>query len=185
MMDLALPLACGVAGAVVGTMARIPNGTLLGPIVAVAALQLAGGYTVTTAEPLAIAGQLLIGAAIGSSLDGRILASFRRIAVPGAVAVTGMLAGGALVGVLFLNLTDIPPAAALFGAMPGGASEMAAATLAFGPDGATVVAIHLTRSIVLIAVLPVVLTSILKALEHRAATLAERTTDASREGRNR
>ena len=156
MNDLLLILSVGAAGSLLGGLLRIPGGTMLGGLVAVAALRLSG-----IAQPLggewSLAGQVLIGAAVGSSLDREVLGTFRQVLVPGVLAVLATLAGGVAVGAMLMATTDLGPTVAFFGAAPGGMSEMTAAAVALGASGPVVAAMHLVRIVAVLAILPVLL----------------------------
>lgn len=157
MVDLLLILVIGGLGSVLGGVLRIPGGTMLGGLITVAALRLSG----LAPEPLggewSIAGQILVGAAVGSSLDRSVLATFSKVVLPGVVAVGATMLGGVTVGALLMLTTDLGPAVAFFGAAPGGMSEMTAAAVALGASGPLVASMHLVRIITVLAILPTIL----------------------------
>lgn len=168
-MDIVPIVAVGIAGAALASLLRVPNGALLGPIAAVAALHAASNLAPPGLGPVTIAGQLLIGTAVGVGVRTETLRAFRAVIVPGLLAVGGMLVSGAIVAVILLNFTDLPRSAALLGAMPGGATEMAATAIGLGADGAAVVAVHLTRSVVILALLPLAMHPLVTLITPRSA----------------
>lgn len=157
MDSLVVILIVGAAGCLLGGLLHIPGGTMLGGLIAVAALRLSSIAPEPLGNEWSLAGQILIGAAVGSSLDRRVLATFRQILVPGVVAVVATLTGGVAVGTLLMATTNLGPTVAFFGAAPGGMSEMTAAAVALGASGPVVAAMHLVRIIAVLAVLPALL----------------------------
>lgn len=168
MTDLLLVLVVGGLGSVAGGVLRIPGGTMLGGLVTVAALRLSGLAHEPLGDEWSVAGQLLVGAAVGSSLDRSVLATFGRVIVPGIVAVGATMVGGVGVGAALMLTTDLGPTVAFFGAAPGGMSEMTAAAVALGASGPLVASMHLIRIMVVLAVLPTIL--------HRATRSERRST---------
>lgn len=157
MTDLLLILVVGGCGSGLGGVLRIPGGTMLGGLVAVAALRLSGLAPAPLGGEWSIAGQVLVGAAVGSALDRSVLATFSKVILPGIVAVTATMLGGVAVGGLLMLTTDLGPAAAFFGAAPGGMSEMTAAAVALGASGPLVASMHLVRILAVLAILPTIL----------------------------
>ncbi len=152
-----LVLGVGVAGALTGHFLRLPFGTLLGAFVAVAAFELGTGLEVQLDSSWQLVAQVLIGAAIGAKLRPRALRAFRRIVVPGLVAVLLTVLTGVGLGWLLVVVTDVDPRTALFGLMPGGVGEMTAASAALGGEASLVALMHLARLLVVLAVLPLFL----------------------------
>ena len=78
-------LAVGLAGGLAGRALRVPGGSLLGAMVAVGALQLTSATTLQISPAWALLGQILVGSVIGSTIDPKMLRSFRRVLVPASI----------------------------------------------------------------------------------------------------
>lgn len=156
-MELVLTLLIGAFGGIIGRLARIPGGSLLGAMVAVASVQLIFAGPLKLSPQWAVAGQVLVGAAIGSTMDRRMIASFRQVLLPGSLAVVGMLAGGVIAGATFTVLGFADPITALFGLSPGGFAEMTAAAITLGASGPLVASMHVVRVVMVLVLLPMLL----------------------------
>jgi membrane AbrB-like protein len=163
MTDTIVVLAVGAAGGIAGARLRIPGGSLIGAMAAVGAVQLLSAVQLSIAPFWATLGQLLVGAVIGSSIDRRMLTEFRRVLVPGTLAVTSMVGGGLLIGTGFTVLGFADPLTSLFGLAPGGFAEMTAAAIALGANGPLVATIHLVRVVAVLVFLPILLGSITRS----------------------
>lgn len=168
MIDTVVVLAIGAFGGLLGSGLRIPGGSMLGAMGAVGALQL------TSASPFAIGpqwgllGQLLIGAVIGSTLDRRMIRSFRSVLVPGLFAVATTVLSGMLIGVTVALLGLADPLVALFGLAPGGFAEMTAAAISLGASGPLVASMHLVRVVAVLVLLPLLLRPLARRAVERA-----------------
>jgi len=157
MTDTILVLAIGALGGLAGRVFRLPGGSMLGAIAAVGALQLTATTHLEIGSQWGTVGQILVGAVIGSTLDRRMIRSFRSVLLPGLFAVATMILGGVLIGVSFALLGFVDPLTALFGMAPGGFAEMTAAAIALGASGPLVASMHLVRSTAVLVLLPLIL----------------------------
>jgi membrane AbrB-like protein len=155
--DTIVVLAIGLAGGLVGYRLRIPGGSLLGAMAAVGAVQLSRATPLRIDPVWAVLGQVLVGAVIGSTMDRRMLGSFRKVLVPGVVAVASMALAGVVIGTTFALLGFADPLTSLFGLAPGGFAEMTAAAISLGANGPLVATIHVVRVIAVIVLLPLIL----------------------------
>jgi hypothetical protein len=153
-------LAAGLGGGLAGRALRVPGGSLLGAMVAVGTVQLSSATTLQISPVWALLGQILVGSAIGSTIDPQMLRSFRRVLVPASIAVAATVLSGVLIGVTFAVLGFAAPLTALFGLAPGGFAEMTAAAVALGASGPLVATMHLVRVVAVIVLLPVILRTI-------------------------
>lgn len=157
MTDTLLVLAIGAAGGLLGGGIRMPGGSMLGAMAAVAVLQLTSPARLDIAPQWGIVGQILVGGVIGSTLDRHMVASFRSVLVPGVVAVASTLVAGVLIGSAFALLGFADPLTSLFGLAPGGMAEMTAAAISLGASGPLVASMHVLRVVAVIVVLPLFL----------------------------
>ena len=157
MTDTILVLAIGALGGVAGRLLRIPGGSMLGAMAAVGAVQLTATTPLQIGAQWGTLGQLLVGAVIGSTLDRRMIKSFRGVLLPGLFTVATMVLSGLLIGVSFALLGLLDPLTALFGMAPGGFTEMTAAAIALGASGPLVASMHLVRVVAVSVLLPLLL----------------------------
>jgi membrane AbrB-like protein len=176
MTDTFVALAVGAVGGLVGRALRIPGGSMLGAMVTVGAMQLTRTTPLQIGSYWAIIGQLLVGAVIGSTLDRRMIRSFRHVLLPGLFAVLTMILSGLLIGVSFAALGFVEPLTALFGMAPGGFAEMTAAAIALGASGPLVASMHLVRTTTVLVLLPLLLRPMARRAAERAADPVEPTT---------
>lgn len=173
MSDTVIVLALGAVGGLLGSSLKIPGGSMLGAMGAVGAVQLTAASPMQVAPQWGILGQLLVGAVIGSTLDRRMVRSFRSVLLPGVFAVGSMVLSGIVIGVSFalLGLTD--PLTALFGLAPGGFAEMTAAAISLGASGPLVASMHLVRVVAVLVLLPLLLRPLARHGVRRDARASE------------
>ena len=169
MTDTILVLAIGAIGGLAGRLLRIPGGSMLGAMAAVGAVQLTATTPLQIGAQWGTLGQLLVGAVIGSTLDRRMIRSFRSVLLPGLFTVAVMVLSGLLIGVTFALLGFLEPLTALFGMAPGGFSEMTAAAIALGASGPLVASMHLVRVVAVSVFLPLILGPLARRAVEREA----------------
>jgi hypothetical protein len=101
-----------------------------------------------------VAGQLLVGSAVGSMVGKNFFASVRSVSGPGAAVVLPIIAVGAGAGVLLAVTGVLEPTPAVLGSVPGGVGEMVAATAGLGGNSGLVAGMHLIRLVVVLLTLP-------------------------------
>lgn len=143
--DLAVLLACGVAGALAGKLLRLPAYGLLGPMVASAAAHLAGLVQGAPPVMLVAAAQLVIGATVGCRFNGVSVAAFLWTVLTG-LGLTLLMLLAALLFALGLGwLTGLPAPLVILAYMPGGITEMSVIALSLTDDPAFVATHHIVR----------------------------------------
>jgi membrane AbrB-like protein len=172
-IDTFLILGVGAAGAALGMATRLPSGAMLGALASVAVFQLINQGALSLDAGWSTGAQILIGAVLGSSLDRRSIGVFRKILVPGVLAVSAMLLAGLAVGLAIALLGVTDPATALFGMAPGGVAEMSAAAISLGAAGPIVVMMHTVRILAVTALLPF----LLRPLSRRAGRRSDAAAD--------
>jgi membrane AbrB-like protein len=149
-------LLVGLAGGLVAHRTKMPGGTLLGAMLATAALSLAAPGSPPLPESLRSLALVLLGIHAGSSVDRLVLARVRRV-LPVAWGMMLLLIGTSVVlGWLLYSRSgrDVRPATVMLGIMPGGASGLAAAAYNLGADAPTVASLHMMRQIIVFGLLP-------------------------------
>ena len=153
-LELLLLLCLGCAGAAIGRQLHLPMWPLTGSILGAATIHLLGFGAAVTPAWLALAGQLLVGCAVGSTVGRALFTTFRRISRPGAVVVVSILGVGAAGGAGLALAELLEPTPALLGSIPGGVGEMVAAAAGLGADSALVAGMHLIRLLLVLSALP-------------------------------
>jgi membrane AbrB-like protein len=155
--QLLLLLVLGGTGSAVGRLLRLPMWPLTGAILGAGTYHLLGFGATTTPAWLSLAGQLLVGCAVGSAVGRDLFTAVRRVTAPGAVVVVSIIGLGAAGGVTFALAGLLEPTPALLGSIPGGVGEMVAAAAGLGADSALVAGMHLVRLFLVLSILPWVL----------------------------
>lgn len=157
-MDMLLTLAVGLAGGLLGIWLRLPAGALMGSMIAVALLGLAGGVdTQPVPQIFRDIAKILIGTVVGSTITLATLQEIRHVALPALLIMLFMIGAGLLAGWLLSLMTRIDIATALFAAAPGGSAEMTAASEDMRADARLVAALQAVRIVMVILIVPALL----------------------------
>lgn len=165
-LDLGILALCGAVGFVLARLAKVPAAAVVGPMLASAAVHLAGLTKASPPIELVSAAQVAVGAAIGARFAGTDLRLVAQTLVQSVgatailVAVTLLFAGG-----LGFAL-DLDSRALVLAFAPGGLAEMSLIAIALGADAAFVATHHIVR-IVLIVVLAPAAFRTMRTLEER------------------
>ena len=154
--DAALIAAAAALSYILARRLRIPAAEIVGPLIASAAIHLAG---VTAAAPpgwMVIAAQIVMGTTVGSMFSGTDL-QFIKTALAGALGATCVLISTALAGAALVHAASgISPAALVLSYVPGGVAEMSLMAVAMSAEVAFVSTHHLLRmSFVMMAAVPI------------------------------
>jgi membrane AbrB-like protein len=152
--DLALLLACALAGTWAGTWLRLPAASLFGPMVLSAAVHLAGIVALPPPSLLVIAAQVAIGTILGCRFAGSRLSQIGRDVALGAAATAAMLVVTIAFAALTAMLTTTGASQALLAFSPGGLAEMSLLALAMGGDVAYVATLHIVRIVIVLLSVP-------------------------------
>ena len=153
----------GATGAYLGYRLPVPAGVLLGTLVAVGAVSIAGpslGLPQVPVPPGATPVlQILLGTMVGLRMDRDALRSGLHALVPASLLAVAITAVAVVSALLATALTSIDVVTALFAAAPGGLTEMTTTSMAFGADAVGVAALQLARVLLAIAIVEVLLKS--------------------------
>jgi membrane AbrB-like protein len=141
---------------------HLPGAWLFAPLAVSAFFAVRGWYAVKLPNPLYIAGQAMIGTALGAGFSGKTLSVIPQHAGIFTFAVVFILLASLLNGWLLSRFTKLDPATSFLGTMPGGAGAMAAMSDSLGADTRLVTAIQYVRLLIILASLAVA-AAILKA----------------------
>lgn len=154
--DIAILVACGVAGALGATRLRLPAGALLGPMLLSGGVHLAGWTSSAPPGGLVVAAQVVLGTVMGCRFAGVSPREVGRALVLSAAA-TGMALALALVFAAALHLAmGLRADQVLLAYAPGGLSEMSLVALATGAEVAFVALHHVVRIVLVIVAAPLV-----------------------------
>jgi membrane AbrB-like protein len=130
---------------------HLPGAWLFGPLAASAVFAVRGWYAMRLPNPLYIAGQAVIGTALGAGFSPTTLAVIPQHAGIFTFAVVFILLTSLLNGWLLSRFTHVDAATAFLGTMPGGAGAMAAMSDSLGADTRLVTAIQYVRLLIILA----------------------------------
>lgn len=152
--QLLILLAAGIVGWRLAVAVRLFGAPIIGPLVATAALSLAGIVESRPPSEAILAAQYVIGAGIGAAYTGITFAELRRDVTAGLIFCL-ILALVSLVFAEAVSLLGIAPSLEVFLAFaPGGQAEMIVLALVARADVAFVVAHHLVRLVIVIVGAP-------------------------------
>ena len=141
-------------GAAAAKLIRLPVWPLTGSIIGAAVVHLLAGGVWSVPRWWTVLAQVLVGTAVGAGVGRQVFKDFRRVALPGTLAVVAIVAVGVGSGVLMAVAGLADPDTAVLGMVPGGVGEMVAAAAALGADSPLVAAMHLARLLAILSVLP-------------------------------
>ncbi len=146
LLDIGVMASMGLAGAVLGTLLRLPAALLVGSMIVSAAAHLGGLTQARPSVEMVAAAQVVIGTGIGCRFigaSGHLVMRAMRFAVAGGLVSVASAVGFALFA--HLIATDLPFYGLLLAYSPGGVAEMSLIALSLGIDVAMVATHHLFR----------------------------------------
>ena len=155
----------GVAGALLGRLARLPNAILLGPMLASAAVHVAGWSESHPPDAVVAFAQVVIGAAVGTRFTGLRFGEVLATLGHGSVMTAMMVALGAGFALAIHPLAGLALLPLLIAYVPGGVAEMALVALALGIDPAFVTTHHAVRIALVVGLASVLFTRVVPAHE--------------------
>jgi membrane AbrB-like protein len=160
--DYAVLIACGVVGAVVGRLLRLPASFMMGPMIVSALAHLSG---LTDSQPpgfLVAAAQVVVGTAIGCRFVGAALDRLHKEMAASIGAALILIACAVIFAKITVALTGLNLDATVLSYAPGGFAEMSLIGLALGIEIAMVATHHLFRLFLIIFTGPLVFRTLLK-----------------------
>ncbi len=155
-LDGGVLVACAIVGPMVGKLLRLPAYRLVGPMLASAAVHIAGVTGSAPPMELVAMAQVVVGSAIGARFAGSPLKWVLKIIVSSIGSTSLML--GATVGFAWVlaPLSGIPFAPIVLAFAPGGLAEMSLIALALGIETAFVATHHVARIAMIVIAAPLV-----------------------------
>jgi membrane AbrB-like protein len=154
--DYAVLIACGVIGAVVGRLLRLPAAFMMGPLLMSAIAHLAG---LTNSKPpgeLVAAAQVVMGCGIGCRFVGAAIDQLHKEISASVGAAVLLIACAVAFAEITHALTGLNLDATVLSYAPGGFAEMSLIGLALGVEVAMVATHHLFRLFLIVLTSPFV-----------------------------
>jgi uncharacterized protein len=146
----ALVLVCAAGLALLFHALHLPGAWLFGPLAVSAIFAVRGWQAVQFPKSIYVAGQAVIGTALGSGFSGKTLSIIPHHAGIFTFAVVFILATSLLNGWLLSRFTRLDAATSFLGTMPGGAGAMAAMSDSLHADTRLVAAIQYMRLLIIL-----------------------------------
>ncbi len=146
---------CVVVGRTVALRARLPAGSLLGPMLLAAALAVAG-WSWAGALPAAFQGVAfaIIGLQVGLSFTRDSLRHARALLLPTLAAIVALLVACALLGLLLARWAGVSPLDGYLATTPGGLYAVLATAVEEGANTTFVLAVQVLRLFVMLLAAP-------------------------------
>jgi membrane AbrB-like protein len=149
-------IACAIVGPMIGKFLRLPAYRLVGPMLASAAVHIAGVTSSAPPMELVAVAQVTIGSSIGARFAGAPLKWVLKI-IAASIGSTSLMLGATVGFALVLApLSGIPVAPVVLAFSPGGLAEMSLIALALGVETAFVATHHVARIGMIVIAAPLV-----------------------------
>ncbi|MGC9528787.1 MAG: AbrB family transcriptional regulator [Limnospira sp.] len=149
--------ACGGLGIGLGPRLRLPSPLFLGPFLAGLFGFWVLPYSFEMPSPAFTAGLLLLGLATGLKFDGKTARKLLKAVLIEVVLVLVLIASCLGAGYAFHLVTQVDTLTAILGSTPGGITAMIATVIELGGDSGLVMAMQMTRMLLILLVVPWVL----------------------------
>jgi len=154
--DLGKLALAGAIGAGVGRLVKLPAWQMTGPMVASAAVHMAGWTAASPPSDLVAVAQIVIGSSAGARFSGSKLHELVRPAVLSGIATLSLLATAVLAALGLAAITEIDFRAIHLALSPGGFAEMSLIALSLGIEVPFVSLHHFGRLVLVISVASIV-----------------------------
>ncbi len=163
-------VALGTIAGQFGRMVKMPAGDLLAPMLLAAVINPAWLHIQTFPPELRLYSNWIIGLGVGASITLGVLRQFKPFALAGTLMTAFLIINGLALGWLLSMLTEIDLLTAILGCSPGGATALIILSAELGADAQLVAAMHVTRMIILMVLLPVLIKGAARRLAVQTAT---------------
>ncbi len=154
--DYAILIACGLIGAAIGRLLRLPAAFMMGPMILSAAAHLGG---LTSSKPpgeLVAAAQVVVGAGIGCRFVGAAIDKLHKEMAASIGAAVIMILWAVAFAKISVAITGLNLDATVLSYAPGGFAEMSLIGLALGIEIAMVATHHLFRLFLILLTSPLI-----------------------------
>ena len=152
--DFGILVLCGLGGAALARLARLPAWQLVGPMLLSAAIHLAGWTEAAPPAELIALSQVVIGTAIGCRFAGTPLRFVARVMVWAAMLTVVLLAVTLACAWLVHAVSGLPTPHLVLAYAPGGLAEMSLVALALSFDPSFVATHHIVRIFLIVVLAP-------------------------------
>lgn len=163
-------VALGAIAGLLGRKVKMPAGDLLAPMLLAAVVNPAWLHIQAFPPELRLYSNWIIGLGVGASITVAVLRRFKPFALAGTLMTAFLIINGLALGWLLSVLTEIDLLTAILGCSPGGATALIILSAELGADAQLVAAMHVTRMIILMVLLPVLIKGAARRLAVQTAT---------------
>ncbi|BBG02340.1 MULTISPECIES: AbrB family transcriptional regulator [Pseudonocardia] len=154
-IGLALLGVCVAVGIPLARLARVPAGSLLGPMVIALVISLAGfSFDASVPLPIVDLAYALIGWQAGLRFTRRALATVARVLPLATALILAVVALCAGLGLVLSHFTGMTPLEGYLATTPGGVYAVLATAISSGVDVTSVVAVQVLRVVLMLLVAP-------------------------------
>ena len=153
-INLLILAGCGYLGNWAARYFRLPSGGFLGPFLVGLVAFWGVPHTFHMPQPIFIVGLLLVGLSIGLKFDWHTVRRLFKAVLIEIVLVLGLIFMCLGVAYQFHLITHIDPLTAALGSTPGGISTMLASAVEMGSDSGLVMAMQMTRMLLILLLTP-------------------------------
>ncbi|MGK7933475.1 MAG: AbrB family transcriptional regulator [Microcystaceae cyanobacterium] len=154
-LNLLLLVLCGVIGVWGGKRLKLPSSLFLGPFLVSLGAFWWLPHPIYMPKSLFVVGLLLLGLSIGLKFDRQTVKKLLKAVIIEGILVLGLILVCLGVGYTFHRITGIDPMTAILGSTPGGTSAMMATVIHLGGDAGLVMAMQMTRMLLILLLIPV------------------------------
>ena len=154
-MNLLIALGIAGVGGLAGWKLGIPQGVLLGSLIAISIANVSGWFqTQKLPGPALFVMYILIGIELGAGVDRSTMKALAHAWLPAVLFIIVLIGVTVLSSLVIARFTSLDLPTALFGTSPGAISGITAMAGATGANVAVVVAIHTLRVTALVFAIP-------------------------------
>lgn len=154
--DAGILVVCGVVGAVVGRLLRLPAYAMLGPMILSAVAHMTGLSEAKPPAVLVAIAQVVLGCAVGARFAGTSVRLVRDAMLMSVGATIALMAVTVSFSLVLGRLPGLSPDNVLLSFAPGGLAEMSLVAIALHSDAAFVATHHIARILIVITCAPLV-----------------------------
>ena len=168
-VKLIILIICGAVGIWLGEVFKLPSSLFLGPFFASLLIFWLLPYQLTIPPVIFTGGLFLLGLSIGVKFDWEIARKLFKAVLIDVFLILALILICFLVGYEFHLITEVDTMTAVLGSTPGGLSSMIATVIELGGDSRLVLAMQMTRMLLILTLSPFFAASLLK--KNRCVTI--------------
>jgi len=155
MIKIFYTLLVATAGGLIGLKLKIPAGTLIGAMIAVAIFNISTNHG-TVPNQLKIGAQIIVGGVIGLNFSMEMVRNLKTMIILALILVVGLTTFSLILGFVIHKVTGMDLLTALFSCSPGGLADMSIISEAYGAETAKVVIMHSLRLMTVVTIFPLI-----------------------------